>query len=177
MRKRGLPDNSTAGIINPPSDSHHALSLLEAAPFLLRDNQDFIWQDPALCKSLLRLSGSSLPNTVAAWAQRLSPDGNRKRNKALRGLTWDGAQYSVTYEIMMDDGRKIWVHERGERLEGKDKSPTKISGVVINIDESQNAKSRAAYLAHHDELTGLWNAPRIEAVSYTHLTLPTILLV
>jgi len=162
MRKRGLPDSSTAGVINPPSDSQHALSLLEAAPFLLRDNQDFIWQDPALCKSLLRLSGSSLPNTVAAWAQRLSPESNRKRNKALRGLTWDGAQYSVTYEIMMDDGRKIWVHERGERLVGKDTSPTKISGVVINIDESQNAKSRAAYLAHHDELTGLWNAARIE---------------
>ena len=161
MRKRGLPDSSTAGVINPPSDSQHALSLLEAAPFLLRDNHELIWQDALLCKSLLRISGNSLPDTVTAWAQRLSPESNRKRNKALRGLTWDGAQYSVTYEIMMDDGRRLWVHERGERLEGKDKSPTKISGVILNIDESQKAKSRAAYLAHHDELTGLWNVPRI----------------
>jgi len=162
MRKRGLPDSSTAGSISPPSDSQHALSLLEAAPFLLRDNHDFIWQDASLCKSLLRISGHSLPDTVTAWTERLSPEGNRERDKALRGLTWDGAQYSVTYEILMDDERKIWVHERGERLAGIDNLPTEISGVVINVDVSQKAQSRAAYLAHHDELTGLWNLSRIK---------------
>lgn len=162
MRKRGLPDSSTAGSITLPSDSQQALSLLEAAPFLLRDNHDFIWQDESLCKSLLRISGSSLPDTVSGWTQRLSPESNRKRKKALRGLTWDGAQYSVTYEIMMDDARKIWVHERGERLAGIDNLPTEISGVVINIDASKKAHIRAAYLAHHDELTGLWNVSRMQ---------------
>ena len=157
MRKRELPDNSTVGSLNPPSDSQHALSLLEAAPFILRDNHDFIWLDGSLCKSLLRISGSSTPNTVEAWTQRLTPESNRKRNKALRSLTWDGALYSVTYQIMMDDERNLWVHERGERLAGIDNLPTEISGVIINIDTFQKAQARAAYLAHHDELTGLWN--------------------
>ena len=160
MRKRGLPDNATAGMINLPSDSQHALSLLEAAPFILRDNHEFIWQDASLCRSLLRISHGPLPDTVSAWNQRLSPEDNRKRHKALRGLTWDGAQYSVTYEIMMDDAQKIWVHERGERLAGTDKRPTEISGVVINFDSSQKTHARAAYLAYHDELTGLWNLTR-----------------
>lgn len=162
MHKHGLQDGSMTGLTSLPSDSQHALSLLEAAPFLLRDNHDFIWQEASLCKSLLRISHGSLPETVSEWAQRLSPDDNRKRNKALRGLTWDGAQYSVSYEIMMDDSQKIWVHERGERLTGIDNQTTEVSGVVINIDRSKKAHSRAAYLAHHDELTGLWNLPRLE---------------
>ncbi len=160
MRKRELPDKATAGMINSPSDSQHALSLLEAAPFLLRENHDFIWQNATLCKSLLRISHGKLPDTVTAWSQRLSPDDNRKRNKALRGLTWDGAQYSVTYEVMMDDAQKIWVQERGERLAGTDKRPTEVSGVVMNFDTAQKTHSRAGYLVHHDELTGLWNLTR-----------------
>jgi len=162
MRKRGLPDSATAGMVNPPSNSQHALSLLEAAPFLLRDNHDFIWQDASLCKSLLRISRGSPPETVEAWTQRLPLESKRKRERALRGLTWDGAQYSVTYEIMMDDKRKIWVHERGERLAGIDNRPTEISGIVINADTPQKAQERAAYLAHHDELTGLWNMSRMK---------------
>ena len=162
MHKGELQDSSRVGITNLPSDSQHAFSLLGAAPFMLHDNQDFTWQDAQLCKSLLRISHGSLPETVSAWAQRLSPDDNRKRNKAIRGLTWDGAQYSVSYEITMDDAQKIWVHERGERLAGIDKQATEISGVVINIDSSERAKSRAVYLAHHDELTGLWNLPRMK---------------
>ena len=99
---------------------------------------------------------------VEAWAQRLTTESNRKRNKALRSLTWDGAQYSVTYQIMMDDERNLWVHERGERLAGIDNLPTEISGVIINIDTFQKAQARAAYLAHHDELTGLWNLLRMK---------------
>ena len=162
MHKRARPDSAVAEIISPPGDSQHALSLLGAAPFLLRDNHSFIWHNASLCKSLLRISQGSLPETVSAWTQRLSPDDNRKRNKALRGLTWDGAQYSVDYEIMMDDSQKIWVHERGERLSGIDKQATEIAGVVINMDRSKKAHSRAAYLAHHDELTGLWNVPRLK---------------
>ncbi len=162
MRKRGLPDRAMAGMLSPPSDNHHALSLLEAAPFLLRKNHTFIWQDDTLCKSLLRISRGAAPETVGAWTQRLSPESNRERNRALSSLTWDGAQYSVTYQILMDDERKIWVHERGERLAGNGKMPTEISGVVINVDNSQTALSRAAYLAYHDELTGLWNLSRLK---------------
>ena len=161
MRKRELPDSSTAGVVNPLSDSQHALSLIEAAPFILRDNHHMIWQDVSLCKSLLKISLGAVPETAGAWTQRLSPESNRARNRALRSLTWDGAQYSVTYEIMMDNERKVWVHERGERLAGIDNLPTEISGVVISIDKIRKAQSRAAYLAHHDELTGLWNLPRM----------------
>jgi diguanylate cyclase (GGDEF)-like protein len=162
MQKRELKDSSMVGTVNPSSKNQHAWSLLGAAPFSLRDNKEFIWYDTSLCKSLLRISQNSLPDTSWAWAQRLSPEDNRKREKALGGLTWDGAQYSVTYEIMMDDARKIWVHERGERLSGEGAIATHVSGVIVNVDAYQKAQLRAGYLAHHDELTGLWNLSRIK---------------
>lgn len=162
MRKRDLPDSAMVGVVDQPSDSRHALSLMEAVPFVLRDSREFIWQDSSAVKSLLRIGSGLLPRSVSDWSRRLSPDGKRKREKALRGLTWDGAQYSVTYEVLMDDQQKIWVHERGERLSGIDQIPTNISGVVVNIDSFQKARMRAAYLHHHDEVTGLWNKTRIE---------------
>lgn len=160
MRKRGLPDSTVAGIIAPPSDSDHALRLLGAAPFLLRDNHDFIWQNQALCKSLLRISHGPAPETTEDWNARLSPQASRERAKAIRSLTWDGAQYTVTYQVAMDDARQIWVEERGERLSGTGKLPTQISGVVTNIDAAHKALTRAAYTVSHDDLTGLWNRAR-----------------
>lgn len=159
MHKRDLPDSAAA--MNLPSDSGHALRLLGAAPFLLRDNHDFIWQNPALCKRLLRISNGPAPETIEGWNARLSPEGRRGRAKAIRNLTWDGAQYTVSYQVLMDDARQIWVEERGERLSGIDKTPTEISGVVINVDNAFQAQERAAYTASHDELTGLWNIARM----------------
>ena len=162
MHKRDQPDSPLATMLAPAGENHHAFSLLGAAPFLLRDNHDLIWQDASLCQSLLRISRGALPQTVEAWTERLSPEDGRRRSKALRGLTWDGAQYSVTYQIMTDNARRIWVHERGERLSGTDSLPIEISGVVINIDRAQQAQERAAFTASHDELTGLWNAARMK---------------
>jgi len=161
MHKRGLPDSTVAGIMTLPSESDHALKLLGAAPFLLRDNHNFVWKGQELCKLLLKISNGPVPETVEDWTARLSPEANRARSKAIRSLTWDGAQYRVTYQVTLDDARQIWVEERGERLSGAEKLPTDISGVITNVDASHKAQDRAAYTANHDELTGLWNATRM----------------
>lgn len=161
MRKRALPDNTVAGIITPHSDSGHALRLLGAAPFMLRDTQNFIWQDQTLCQALLKIRTGPVPETVQDWASRLSVEDKRRRAHAVKSLTWDGAQYTVTYKIKLDDSRKIWVEERGERISGTDKHAMEISGVIANVDEAYRAQERAAHIASHDELTGLWNKVRM----------------
>jgi len=148
------PSNSKTGL---PNDGTHAFSLLEAAPFLLQGGKRFIWHDASLCKGLLRLKNGSLPKTAQDWSLRLSPEDNRKRNAALRKLTWDGARYAIRYQLLRGDARFIWVEERGERLSGDDKSAAEIAGVIINIDAAKKDQSRAAYKASHDELTGLWS--------------------
>jgi len=139
----------------------HAFRLLGAAPFLLQAGT-FTWPDPALCRALLRINADAPPITVKDWAQRLTPEDNHKRQKAIKSLTWNGAQYALRYLITLDDARRIWVEERGERQKGDGAIPTEISGVIINIDSTVQAQDRAAYLAVHDDLTGLWNAPRFQ---------------
>jgi len=162
MRKRGLSDNAVAVKVTPSSGTHHAMTLLGAAPFLLRDNHNFIWPDAALCKTLLKINNGTIPETSKDWAARISHEDNRKRNKAIRSLSWDGAQYSVTYKLRLDDARDIWVQERGERLSGVDNVASEVSGIFINVDSSHRAQERAAFMSSHDELTGLWNAARMQ---------------
>lgn len=161
MRKSSRPDSAVEEVKIPLSGTDHALILLGAAPFLLRHNSNLIWQDQALCKRLLRISNGAVPETLEELNTRLSPEARRNRAKAIRNLTWDGAQYALTYRVMMDDARQIWVEERGERISGEGKRPSEISGVIVNIDAAHKAQERAAYNASHDELTGLWNAARM----------------
>ena len=161
MRKGGLTDNAASDAFLPPCDSHHALSLLGAAPFLLRDNKNFIWQDESLCKSLLRIRQGRAPATTELWASRLTAKAQRLRADAISNLTWDGAQYAVTYSVQMDDMREIYVQERGERLSGTGPTAMEISGVMLNVNDNETEKHRAAYAASHDSLTGLWNETRL----------------
>jgi len=163
MRKRGLPDKSVTGMITPPlgHESAHALSLLGAAPFLLHDSRELIWPQPQLCENLIRGANSRLPGNIESWLSRLTSEGRRERGRALRSLTWDGAQYAVNYQLRREDGQQIWVEERGERLAGIEMNPTEISGVITNIDNAKDAELRAGYKASHDELTGLWNETRM----------------
>ncbi|MEP3889437.1 MAG: GGDEF domain-containing protein [Hellea sp.] len=159
MHKRDSLENAAGTSVRGESQS--ALRLLGAAPFLLRGQQSFIWQDLTLCKSLLKINNGPAPETAEDWNARLSPEGARDRAKAIRNLTWDGAQYAVSYKIAMDDARQIWVEERGERLSGEGARAAEISGVIVNIDSARQAQERAAYSASHDELTGLWNGARM----------------
>ena len=159
MHKRNLSEDAAAKSLL--GENELALRLLGAAPFLLRGNQNFIWQDLTLCKSLLRLNTGPAPETAEDWNARISPEAARDRAKAIRNLTWDGAQYAVSYKIAMDDARQIWVEERGERLSGEGGRATEISGVMLNIDSARQAQERAAYSASHDALTGLWNGARM----------------
>ncbi len=137
----------------------HALSLLAAASFTIKE-QKIIWQDPSLCRSLLRVHEDDLPATSQDLSLRLSSQDSRRRQETLSQLSWDGAQYALRYKIRRDDARWIWVEERGERLSGQGGTPHEISAVMFNIQSMQEDRERAAYLAGHDDLTGLWNSAR-----------------
>ncbi len=163
VRKRELPDKAVAG--RTPSlrseESTHALSLLKATPFLITETDSLIWPEPNLTKTLLRAKQGHLPQTSSEWGAILERQGLQARAKALRGLTWDGAQYAVQYQITMRDAKQIWVEERGERFAGQGSKATHIRGVITNIQSEKSSADRAAYLAAHDELTGLWNTARL----------------
>jgi len=163
VRKRELPDKSVTGLVSPLGDkeSTHALSLLDATPFLITESDKLIWPDPKLAKKLIRLKTGQLPDRLSSWVAAIDQEGRHKRKKALKNLTWDGAQYVVQYQLTTRDARQIWVEERGERLTGTENGATHIRGVIKNIQAQRQALRRAAFISGHDELTCLWNKARL----------------
>ena len=138
-------------------DDDVTLSLLRAAPFRI-SNLDHLHFEPALQASdILSSSRSEIPKTQLDWMSRLSQDDARARQKALRRLTWDGAEYKLTYLWRTLQGDQIWIEERGRRKSGVADTPSDIEGVMRNVTHQKRADDRTGYLARHDGLTDIAN--------------------
>ena len=161
MRDQINPETQPGAALEDEEFSY-AFSLLGAVPFHISNSKNLVWPQRKLAKDFLHVASDILPNTVEAWESMIEGSGRKERSQALQGLTWNGAQYKTQYQITTLDARKIWVEERGVRTEGTDKTPAVIKGVINNIDAVKEAQERAAYLARHDDLTGLWNLSRFQ---------------
>ena len=166
MRKQLNPATQPRSVSQDDVFSY-AFSLLGGVPFHIYNSEELVWPERKLAKDFLHVASDILPNTVNAWNIMIVGSGRKDRAQALQGLTWNGAQYVVQYQFTTPDARKIWVEERGVRTAGDDNNPETIKGVIVNIDEVKEAQERAAYLARHDDLTGLWNSSRFyEGLDY-----------
>lgn len=140
--------------------SLQGFALLGAVMFEWRDGL-FGWQDIDQAALLLTSRPTQVPTELSALQALMTSEGLQARKAAMRALTWDGAVYKVEYQVLRFDGHYVWLEEMGKRVTGDGKQVSHIIGVVRNIDFQKNAEQSAAYLAHHDELTGLWNKARL----------------
>jgi len=137
--------------------NYAAFALLGAVPLTLMPHGHIHWAYPELACHILRCQPDDLPDNLAAYERCLIGTAARRRRKALGSLSWPGARYAISYEILTRDGSTIWVEERGrphESTEGQ------ITAVLKDTQAERTALNKAAYLASHDELTGAWNAAR-----------------
>ncbi len=138
-------------------DGDVALSLMRAAPFRMTD-MTLLHFNPAMqAVDVLCSTNNRIPKTNLDWSTRLSPEDVRTREKAIRRLTWDGAEYKLTYQWRTYQGDQIWVEEMGRRKSGSGDKPTDIEGVMRNVTRQVRSEKRAAYLASHDDLTAVAN--------------------
>lgn len=146
----------------------HAMGLLKSVVFVTRADGKMAWPDPDPASAFLRNHTDDLPLSMQSYETRLDENARKARQKAIKDLTWDHAQYIIVYCLRAYDERPIWVEERGERISGKGKIPERIISVLTNIDARKRAEEKIVYRAIFDELTGLWNQTRLrEAVSYS----------
>ena len=138
-------------------ESDAALSLLQAAPFRLTVSADLHFAPAAQAADVLCSAFNHVPKTDAEWTARLSPLDARERRKAISRLTWDGATYKLVYQWQNFQGDPIWIEEQGRRQSGTGDRPTEIDGVMRNITVQKRAEDRAAFLANHDDSTGVFN--------------------
>ena len=138
-------------------DGDVALSLMRAAPFRILGRDQIHFKPVMQAAEILSSLPNRIPSTVSDWVSRLSPDDARMRQKAMRRLTWDGAEYKLTYAWRTYQGEEIWLQEQGRRKSGEGDVPTDIEGVIRNVSSRQRAADRSEYLASHDDLTAVAN--------------------
>ena len=119
------------------------------------------WLDVTSAASLFRGQIPNLPENRKSYERLLSDRAISERTKAIKHLTWDGAEYIVTYPVQTFDGQKIWLEERGRRLSGDGAAPHLVLAILRNIDVQKEAQDKALYNRLYDPLTGLWSTDRL----------------
>ncbi len=150
-----------------------ALDLLRAAPFRIFDSNSVHFDPNAHAEDVICATSGQIPRTLLDWNRHLSDEDVRARKKAMRRLTWNGAQYKISYLWRTDQGEEIWIEEQGRREAGHKETPTVINGVIRNITVQRRAEMRTTYLATYDELTSIYNIETMSK-SLDHLAALTI---
>ena len=87
-----------------------------------------------------------------------------ERNEKLFQEMMDGTRdtYEIEKRFCRKDGQLVWGHVAAALQRGPDGEPQYAISMVENITERKEAERQIAYLAYHDELTGLANRPRFQ---------------
>jgi diguanylate cyclase (GGDEF)-like protein/PAS domain S-box-containing protein len=96
------------------------------------------------------------------WTKQLHPDDKEEALQSyLQGRT-SGGPFSFEYRLLARDGRVVWFRDSAVVVNDRSGAPAFVHGVMFDITDRKNAEERVAFLAYHDNLTGLPNRTMFE---------------
>ena len=107
-------------------------------------------------QSILGYSAEEWKQDSGSWMRLIHPDDREAAAEADRKCTETG-EFSLDYRMFTRDGKLLWFHDRGTLISGPDGRGTVLHGVMLDVTERKRSEERVAFLAYHDELTGLPN--------------------
>ena len=108
-------------------------------------------------ENLLGVKPEAWTGDSKLWVEMLHPDDrDRAIEEVDRGIE-SGEPYTVEYRMVGRDGRVKWFQDTAVMLRDADGNPAFTHGVMLDITERREAEERVAYLAYHDNLTGMPN--------------------
>jgi len=94
-----------------------------------------------------------LYTSPSAWEQAVHPEDRLKVTNAFSS----GENCSVEYRIILPDGSIRWIADRLSPVVAGKKNTANLARISIDITDRKQAESDLAFLAYHDQLTGLPN--------------------
>ncbi len=91
--------------------------------------------------AILGAPADRLAPTGLDWEERIHPVDREVFRASRRGASVSGP-YSVEYRVRREDGRYIWLLDRGGRLPGEAGSGSVIAGVMLDMTASREAEQR-----------------------------------
>ena len=105
-----------------------------------------------------RLLGYSQQEWLAdadLWPKILHPDDRARALAENARHNETGEPFALEYRMFTKDGRVVWVFDQASLVRDEHGAPLFSHGVMLDISERKHDEEQVAFLAYHDELTGL----------------------
>ena len=105
-----------------------------------------------------RLLGYSQQEWLAdpdLWPKILHPDDRARALAENARHNETGEPFVLEYRMFTKDGRVVWVFDQASLVRDDHGAPLFSHGVMLDISERKHDEEQVAFLAYHDELTGL----------------------
>ncbi len=105
-----------------------------------------------------RLLGYSQQEWLAdpdLWSKTLHPDDRARALAENARHNETGEPFVLEYRMFTKDGKIVWVFDQASLLRDEHGAPLFSHGLMLDISERKRDEQQVAFLAYHDELTGL----------------------
>ena len=89
------------------------------------------------------------------WPKTLHPDDRARALAENARHNETGEPFALEYRMFAKDGRVVWVFDQASLVRDEQGAPLFSHGVMLDISERKRGDQQVAFLAYHDELTGL----------------------
>ena len=106
-------------------------------------------------EALLGYSPQEWVEDPEMWPNLLHPDDRERAIAENERHNETGEPFRMEYRLFHRDGHVVWVHDEATIVRDERGMPRFSHGVMMDISDRKRGEEHVAFLAYHDELTGL----------------------
>jgi len=134
-------------------------SIVEHSPAVtyidaLDDAATTLYMSPQV-EELLGFAAEEWVRDADLWLRIVHPEDRPRAIAENQRHNETGESFSLDYRVYRKDGQLVWIHDEARMIRDERGVPIFSLGVMIDITEMKRSEEKVAFLAYHDELTGL----------------------
>lgn len=162
LAPKAVPDFET-GITQDSGTLPELVSLLIASGDLFyewdMDSDAIAWTGDLV--GSLKIKNSHSIESGDSFLKRIHPEDLPHRMICLSRHLNRSDVFDHEYRVRDDAGQFVWIQERAVAAKSEDGKPTRLTGVIRNIDARKKTEEEVDFLSNHDALTGQYNRLRL----------------